>query len=91
MVVSAASIWELEIKRSLGRLEVDGDLTDFVDQSRFTELDVSFAHARAAGNLPYLHRDPFDRMLVAQAQLEKLTIITVDKEIRRYQVEVLRP
>lgn len=91
VVVSAASIWELEIKRSLGRLEVNGDLADFVDQAGFTELDVSFEHARAAGRLPYLHGDPFDRMLIAQAQVEGLTILTDDEEIRRYRVDVLGP
>lgn len=91
MNVSAASIWELEIKRSLGRLEVDGDLTAFVGESGFTELAVSFDHARVAGTLPHLHGDPFDRMLVAQAQVEQLTIVTADEEIRRYEVEVLGP
>lgn len=87
--MSAATIWELEIKRALGRLEVDGDLAEFSRDSGFHELPVSFAHAQAAASLPAHHSDPFDRMLVAQAQAEGLTLLTADAELERYEVPTL--
>jgi PIN domain nuclease of toxin-antitoxin system len=87
--VSAATIWEIEIKRSLGKLEAPGDLLDAVAAARFAELDITFAHARMAGGLPRHHGDPFDRMLVAQARSEGLTIVTADRRIAAYDVPVL--
>ena len=89
--VSAATIWELEIKRSLGRLQVEVDLSEYCERSGFDELPVRFAHARALSGLPLHHRDPFDRMLVAQATAESLTIATADAEIGRYDVATLKP
>lgn len=87
--VSAASIWEIEIKRALGRLRAPDDLIQKVDASGFARLAVDFEHALEAGNLPPIHRDPFDRMLVAQARLERLTLATADEDIERYDVPVL--
>ncbi|HWF32209.1 MAG TPA: type II toxin-antitoxin system VapC family toxin [Solirubrobacteraceae bacterium] len=87
--VSAATIWEIELKRSLGKLEAPGDLLDAVAAARFAELDITFAHARMAGGLPRHHGDPFDRMLVAQARSEGLTIVTADRRIAAYDVPVL--
>jgi len=89
VLVSAATIWEIEIKRALHKLEAPDDLTGLVDESGFERLDINFAHAREAGRLPLLHGDPFDRMLVAQARLEGLTLATADANIRRYDVPVL--
>lgn len=89
--MSAATIWELEIKRSLGRLQVEADLSEYCERSGFRELPVRFEHARAVAGLPLHHRDPFDRMLVAQATVESLTIATADAEIRRYDVATLAP
>jgi PIN domain nuclease of toxin-antitoxin system len=88
--VSAASPWEAEIKAQLGKLTVGGDLAAQVARDGFIELPVSFAHGVAAARLPTHHRDPFDRMLVAQAQLEGLTIVTRDPVFDRYSVAVLR-
>ncbi len=88
--VSAASPWEAEIKAQLGKLTVRGDLAAQVARDGFIELPVSFAHGVAAARLPTHHRDPFDRMLVAQAQLEGLTIVTRDPVFDRYSVAVLR-
>ena len=68
--VSAASIWELEVKAASGRLTIDGDLAAEVEAAGFTWLPITQRHARAAARLPLHHRDPFDRMLIAQAQLE---------------------
>lgn len=82
-------MWELEIKRAAGRLQAPADLERQISRHRFTPLNVTFAHARAAANLPRHHADPFDRMLVAQAQLEGLTIVTRDPHIPPYGVAVL--
>ncbi len=87
--VSAASAWEISIKKSLGKLEAPDDLVDQLDRHRFQALAVSIAHALAAGALPRLHDDPFDRMLIAQARLEGLTIVTRDPRFQRYAVATI--
>ena len=87
--VSAATIWELAIKRATGKLQTPADLEAAVRLSGFIELPITFQHAERAGGLPLLHRDPFDRMLVAQAQAESLTLITGDASIARYAVPTL--
>ena len=80
--VSAASLWEASIKEALGRLELGGsDLAEEITANGFIELPVSASHARAAAHLPEHHRNPFDRMLVAQAQLEGLTLVTSDERL----------
>jgi PIN domain nuclease of toxin-antitoxin system len=86
--VSAASVWEVAIKRALGHLSIDGSLVDSVTATGFHLLSIATEHAERAGSLPMLHRDPFDRMLVAQAQVEGLTIVTRDAAIERYEVPV---
>lgn len=89
VVASAVSAWEITIKRSLGKLRAPADLAEAVAAHRFTPLAVSLEHALAVGALPDLHRDPFDRLLVAQAGVEGLTIVTRDRAIARYDVDVL--
>ena len=79
----------MAIKHALGKLDLTGDLEQEMIADGFSELPVSHAHALAAGALPVHHRDPFDRMLVAQAQLEGRTIVTSDAMIGRYEVHVL--
>ncbi len=88
-IVSAASVWEISIKIKTGKLQVDADIPDAIERSQFAQLAVTGEHGWAAGALPLHHRDPFDRLLVAQAQLEGLTIVTRDPAIARYQVAVL--
>ena len=88
VLVSPASIWEVEIKRGLGKLEAP-DLVDAIEDSGFDELPIRYAHAVTAGRLPPVHRDPFDRMLVAQATVEQLTLVSRDAEIQRYDVALL--
>lgn len=88
-VVSAASVWEVTIKRGLGKLRFDGDPVAAVGSGGFEPLPISLAHAAAAGDLPVHHRDPFDRMLVAQARVEGLTIVTGDPSFGPYDVPVL--
>lgn len=88
--VSAATGWEIAIKRALGKLRMeDEDLEGLVEEEGFTHLPITFFHGTQAGALPHHHRDPFDRMLVAQAQAEGLTILTADANIPRYGVQVL--
>ena len=87
--VSAASAWEIVIKRTLGRLELDEPFASMVDDSDFSALDVTFAHAQRAGILPPHHADPFDRMLVAQALVEGATLITHDRQLQPYDVPIL--
>ncbi len=88
--VSAATIWEIAIKARLGKVQPG---TKHVDQeiaaNHFSELGISARHALAAGNLPLHHDDPFDRMLIAQAQLEELTIVTHDNGFAAYKVDIL--
>lgn len=87
--VSAASAWEAAIKVSLGRLKLPDTLEAGVLASGFEKLLITFAHAEQAANLPSHHRDPFDRMLVAQAQAEGLTLVTHDRLLEPYAVEIL--
>jgi PIN domain nuclease of toxin-antitoxin system len=87
--VSVASIWEIAIKRASGKLTVPENLMDKIEAARFIELMITSKHATIAGALPPHHRDPFDRMLVAQAQSEGFTIVTHDKRIAAYDVPVL--
>ena len=83
--VSAASIWECAIKVAAGKFDVDIDmLGDAIPQSGFLDLPVTRMHARAVAGLPMHHRDPFDRLLVAQAQTEPLVLLTADTMLTRY-------
>jgi PIN domain nuclease of toxin-antitoxin system len=87
--VSAASIWEIAIKKSLGKLKVPDGLTLSLKQAGFRALDVTIAHADAVTRLPFHHSDPFDRLLIAQGRLEGLTIITVDEKFTLYDIETV--
>ena len=87
--VSAASAWEAAIKQSLGRLRLPDRFEHGVEDSGFQKLPIHFAHAERVAILPRHHADPFDRMLVAQAQIEDLTLISHDRWFERYDVEVL--
>lgn len=89
VIVSAATIWEMSIKRAKGLLRVPADLESLVADEGFSALPISLFHAQQAGALPELHRDPFDRMLVAQAQAEGLELITADTMIPQYGVRCL--
>jgi PIN domain nuclease of toxin-antitoxin system len=90
VLVSAATIWEIEIKRSLGRLEVgSADLVAEIDANRFGELPITAKHAAVAAGLPRHHEDPFDRMLLAQSKAEGLVCITRDPAFEPYGVACL--
>jgi PIN domain nuclease of toxin-antitoxin system len=88
VLVSAASAWEIGIKRALGKLDFEGALHTHLPRLRFQPLPISLAHATLAGDLPMVHRDPFDRLLVAQAMLEGATLISRDAALAAYDVEV---
>jgi PIN domain nuclease of toxin-antitoxin system len=90
-IVSAASAWEIAIKRALGKLDAPDDLRRTLLLSGFEELPITIDHATVAGGLPRLHDDPFDRMLVAQALVEELTVLTVDPRFAAYGVPVAGP
>ena len=89
VAVSAASAWEIAIKRAIGRLQVPEGIEEQLSLERFDLLAITHAHAWLAGALPPHHADPFDRMLVAQAQAEGLTIVTRDPNFERYPVAIL--
>jgi PIN domain nuclease of toxin-antitoxin system len=89
VAVSAATIWEISIKRSLGKLAVDGDVCEHIEGQSFRELPIIGRHAIEVENLPMHHRDPFDRMLVAQARCEGLTLLTGDRQLAKYDVPAI--
>ena len=86
--ISAASVWEISVKKSLGKLEAPENIETIVEQERFQKLSITLSHGEAAGQLPTYHRDPFDRMLIAQARCEELILVTVDQDIPKYQVRL---
>jgi len=87
--VSAATVWEIAIKRALGKLEIPDNLEETLAANSFVPLPISVSHAIAAGRLPRHHDDPFDRMLVAQAALESLTLLTADARLKAYDASIL--
>jgi PIN domain nuclease of toxin-antitoxin system len=82
--VSAATAWEMAIKQAAGKLQAPGDLESVLRANRFEMLPITVTHALAAGALPPHHADPFDRMLVAQAELEGMTLLTHDARLPVY-------
>lgn len=87
--VSSASVWEISIKKALGKLSAPADLLLQITAAAFEPLPIAFTHADTAGSLPAHHRDPFDRMLIAQAQEERLTVVTKDTRFKLYGIPVL--
>ena len=88
--LSPVSLWEITIKQATGKLAGPADLAERIRDMGFRELPVTHVHAIAAGRLPPHHRDPFDRMLVAQAATEGLTLVSRDVSIALYDVDVLK-
>ena len=87
--VSAASAWEIALKRASGKLEAPGEIGEWIEQSAFSDLPIEVEHAVASAELPRHHQDPFDRLLVAQAQIENMTLVARDGEIAMYDVSIL--
>lgn len=88
VVISAVVLWEIAIKQSIGRLDAAA-LEPFLLEKDLPELTFTSSHGRVAGALPQHHRDPFDRALVAQAQVESLVLVTVDSALEQYDVALL--
>lgn len=88
--VSAATVWEIAIKRSLGKLSVPDDLPTVLETEGFRKLSITWEHAFRTEGLPNIHRDPFDRVLIAQCLVEGLTMVSSDRHIARYGVPLLQ-
>ena len=86
---SVVNAWEIGVKRAIGRLRGHLDLEPMLDQHDFKVLPVTMAHALAIESLPPRHHDPFDRMLIAQTQVENLVLVTADRKMRHYAIAVL--
>lgn len=84
LMVSAVSIWEISIKRTLGKLEAPANIADVIQSAGCQPLAITWAHADRAGRLPAHHNDPFDRLLIAQSQCEDIPVITEDKAFSAY-------
>ena len=93
LFLSAASIWEIVLMAAAGRLHVQGGPARFLEReiqrNRLSPLPIQPAHVLRVPSLPAIHKDPFDRLLIAQAQVENLPLITTDREITRYPVQVI--
>ena len=93
LYLSLVSPWEVQIKQQLGKLRLHCNLSDLVEtqieQNGLTILPVKLTHIYAIGDLPYHHKDPFDRLLIAQAKVESLTLVTVDEQIGQYDISTL--
>lgn len=89
VVVSAVVIWEVAIKRRLGKLAAPADLLDRLEQADVPLLPITARHADLVGTLPMHHQDPFDRLLVAQATVDGLTLVSSERAMRDYPVEVI--
>ena len=88
--VSSAVIWEIRTKQALGKLEIPPNFRQVLDQQPFEMLAITAEHAHTVGDLPAIHRDPFDRMLVAQAKVEGFTIVTRDSIIEQYKIKTIQ-
>jgi PIN domain nuclease of toxin-antitoxin system len=91
VLISAASVWEIGIKQSIGKLTVPESILLIIEGEGFEELPITARHAELAARLPAHHRDPFDRMLIAQAVLEGLILVTSDRQIEAYDLALMQP
>jgi PIN domain nuclease of toxin-antitoxin system len=89
VTVSAVSVWEIAIKRSLGKLDLQDGWATALSRLDFEPLPITALHAEHVERLPWHHRDPFDRLLVAQAQLEDAALVSADARLARYGVDVV--
>ena len=87
--LSVASVWEIVIKQAKGRLRTPRNVEESVRQTGFNILPIEISHALEVAKLPSYHNDPFDRMLIAQAKVEKLNLITADQKIKKYDIPTI--
>ena len=88
--LSSGAIWEMAIKQSIGRLDVPQNLEDVLREENIEVLPIKAAHALEVASLPHHHRDPFDRIQIAQARLEGMTLISCDESFERYNIELIQ-
>jgi PIN domain nuclease of toxin-antitoxin system len=89
LVISAVVIWEVAIKRRLGKLDAPDDLLPRLEGAGVELLPITARHADRVASLPLHHQDPFDRLLIAQADVDRLTLVSADAALRRYEIDVL--
>ena len=89
IIVSVVSAWEIAIKKTLGKLESPDNLKEVIADAKFELMPIDYEHAWQVKNLPSHHRDPFDRLLVSQAKIERLTLVTRDAQLKTYNVPIL--
>jgi PIN domain nuclease of toxin-antitoxin system len=89
VLVSAVTVWEVAVKRRLGKLDAPGDFLAQLELAALELVPITARHADRAGSLPLHHRDPFDRLLIAQSAVEGIALVSDDSEMRRYEVEVM--
>lgn len=87
--VSAATAWEISIKKSLGKLKAPDNLEEILEANNFQTLSITISHALLAGQLPFHHDDPFDRLLIAQSKIEELALVTRDKKQMLYGIQTI--
>lgn len=90
LVISAAVVWEIRIKQAIGKIEIDPAFLDVVRRQGFELLPITADHAYAVGDLPLHHRDPFDRLIIAQARMEGLTVVSHEPQFARYDIPMLQ-
>ena len=88
--VSAATAWEINIKKALGKLSAPDNLIDAIQENNFKDLSMTIQHVQAIKELPLFHHDPFDRMLIAQAKYESLTLLTADEKFDQYNCPIFK-
>ena len=89
--ISSASIWEISIKQALGKIDADiNELASAIKEIGFTELPINSHHAVTLNNLPNIHRDPFDRILIAQAMYEPMHFLTADETLKAYSELIIK-
>jgi len=89
VLLSAAVVWEVAIKRSLGKLDAPGDFTETLLGAGARPLPIALDHANAVADLPWHHRDPFDRLLIAQGAIEQAVLVSDDESLRPYGVPLV--
>ena len=89
IIVSVVSTWEIAIKKALGKLKSPDNLKEVISDSKFRLMPIDYEHAWHVKDLPHYHRDPFDRLLVSQATVENLTLVTRDPKLKPYNVSTL--
>jgi PIN domain nuclease of toxin-antitoxin system len=89
VAVSAATVWEIAVKRSVGKLTIEDGWARALTRLGFDALPVTAVHAEAVERLPWHHRDPFDRLLIAQATAERLEVVSADRRLAAYGVDVV--